>query len=120
MKEEVLEENVYKNAKLLLKEKGYVSPLEILIKMGRIKQKEVEDWRFKKIPYLERAVSGNLRKLNHVLRALKKFAIEENLKPSKTVYKSWGKGPEKTLRFTKTGNPNLEKLYSTHYVPRRK
>ncbi len=119
MSKKRIEESVYRNAAVLLDEKGYISPVELLVKMDRLKSKEVEDWRFKRISYLERAIAGNLGKLNHILQTLKKFAEEQNLKPSITVYKSWGKGPKKLLRFSKTGNAHLEKLYSTHYVRKK-
>jgi hypothetical protein len=102
-----------------LEQKGYISPVELLVMMGRLKSKEVEDWRFKRIPYLERVIAGNLGRLNHILQTLEKFAVEQSLKPSITVNKSWGKGPKKLLRFSKTGNPEFEKIYSTHYVGRK-
>ncbi len=54
--------------------------------------------------------------MNHILKTLKKFATEQELKPSLTVYKSWGKGPKKLLRFSKTGDPYMEERYATHYV----
>lgn len=116
MSKKKIEQSVYQNATMLLEEKGYISPVELLIKMGRLKQKQVEDWRFKRNPYLERVIAGNLGKLKHILLTLKKFAEEQNLKPSVTVYKSWGKGPKRLLGFSKTGNSHLEKIYSTHYV----
>jgi len=111
-----IEESVYRNAKVLLEKSGYVSPVELLVTMDRLKSKEVEDWRFNRIPYLERVIVGNLVRINHILQTLKKFGEAHNLKPSLTVYKSWGKGPKTLLRFSKTGNPHLEKLYSTSYV----
>jgi hypothetical protein len=97
-------------------EKGFVSPIDLLIKLDRISQKQVEEWRFKKVPYLERVTIGNLGKLSHILMTLKRFAMEQNLKPSLTVYHSWGKGSKQRLRFSKTGNPHMEDLYSTHYI----
>ena len=119
MSKKRIEESVYRNAIVLLEEKGYISPVELFVKLDRLKSQEVEDWRFKRIPYLERAVAGNLGKINHIVQSLKKFAGEHNLKPSITIYKSWGKGPKKLLRFSKTGNADLEKLYSTHYVRKK-
>ncbi|QUW20468.1 hypothetical protein JSQ81_11405 [Sporosarcina sp. Marseille-Q4063] len=119
MSKKRIEESVYRNAAVLLEQKGYISPVELLLKMDRLKSKEVEDWRFKRIPYLERVIVGNLGRLNHILQTLKRFSVEQNLKPSITVYKSWGKGPKKLLRFSKTGNPQLEKIYSTHYVRKK-
>ena len=37
-------------------------------------------------------------------------------KTSLTVYKRHGKGPRQHLRFSKTGDPNLEAAYATHLV----
>jgi hypothetical protein len=115
-----IEKKVYTCAFELLQEKGFVSPIDLLVKMERIAPKQVEEWRFGRIPYLERAVMGNLSKLNHILMTLRKFAKEQNLKPSKTVYMSWGKGPKQRLRFSKTGSQYMEDLYSTHYVRAKK
>ncbi|MFD1037794.1 hypothetical protein ACFQ3N_05140 [Virgibacillus byunsanensis] len=116
MSKKKVEQKVRQHATELMKEKGYISPVDLLVKMERLTPKQVKDWRFKKIPYLERVAVGNLGKLNHALNMLKKFAKEQNLKPSLTVYKSWGKGPKKPLRFSKSGNPYMEEVYSTHYV----
>ena len=84
--------------------------------MDIITQKQVEEWRFRKIPYLERVTTGNLGKLNHILMTLRKLAMEQNLKPSITVYQSWGKGTKERLRFSKIGSKFMEDMFSTHYV----
>src|SRR5699024_10388339 len=107
---------VRKHATELVKEKGYVSPVDLLVRTDRLTSKQIEDWRFKKIPYLERVTVGNLSKLNHILKTLKKFDGEENLKTYKTVYKSWVKGPKKYLQFSKKAHRYMEELYSTQYV----
>jgi hypothetical protein len=114
-----IEQSVRQNAEELIKETGYVSPADLLIKMDRLTPKQVEDWRFKRIPYLERVTAGGLGKLNHILNTLRKFSQEQNLKPSITVYKSWGKEPKKQLRFSKSGSPYMEERYSTHYVRKK-
>lgn len=90
-----LEEKIHKSASAVLAENGYISPIDVLIKMDRLTVKQVEDWRFKRTDYLERAINLNLAKLNHFLQALKKYAKEQNLKPSITVYKSWEKGQKR-------------------------
>jgi hypothetical protein len=33
-----------------------------------------------------------------------------------TVYVRRGKGPKQRLRFTKSGDPNLEEAYARHFV----
>ena len=53
------------------------------------------------------------------------YARKNELKPSETVYKQWGlnkKGKKDVnrLRFSKSGDPGVEKGYSTHYVDRKR
>ena len=105
MSRKKIDADVRKYATELMQEKGYISPVDLLITMDRITIRQVEDWRFKRITYLERVIIGNLTKLNYILEVLRKFAQEQKLQPSVTVYKSWGKGPKKWLQFSKTGNP---------------
>jgi hypothetical protein len=116
MSKQDIEKRVYDCSSKLIMEKGFVSPVELLIRMEIITREASEEWRFRKIPYLERVTIGNLGKLNHILMALRKFAKEQNLKPSITVYQSWGKGTKERLRFSKTGSQYMEDMYSTHYV----
>ena len=88
---EKIELIVRKHAKELINEKGYISPIDLLVKMGRVTPKQVEDWRMKKIPYLEPVTVGSPGKLIHTLHILKNLAKEQNLKASITVYSSWDK-----------------------------
>lgn len=101
---------------LIAEKKGYVSPVELLVKMERLTPQQVEDWRFRRIPYLERVTNGNLGKMNTILLTLREFARSSQLKPSITVYMSWGIGPKQRLRFSKYGSPPVEEMYATHYV----
>ena len=106
----------------LLKDDIFVTPVDVFIKIGVLTKEAYEDWRFGRITYLEKVISCNLSKANRILRILRLHAKDRGLKPSKTVYKKWGKGKKIFLRFSKSGNPALEEAYSTHYVagPNRK
>lgn len=115
-----LHKRVWECAGQLIAEKGYVSPVDLLVKMERLTPQQVEDWRFRRVPYLERVAIGNLSKMNTVLLALREFARAAELKASLTVYISWGKGPKQRLRFSKHGSPSVEEMYATHYVCRTK
>ncbi len=101
---------------MLLHEKGYISFVEVLMEMGYLSKYDCESWRFKKVPYLERVINVNLKKINFMLRTMQKNCMNGKLKPSKTVYKSWGKGTKKLLRFSKSADPHIEEAYSTHFV----
>ncbi len=79
---------------------------------------QLADWRQGRIAYLERVITCNLLRVSRILRIISFYAHYLDLKPSFTVYNRHGKGPRQRLRFSKTGNPNLESAYATHFVRR--
>ncbi len=100
----------------ILKDGKVVAPVNVLVRMDLLKPEHLENWRFGRVPYLERVINCNLNKLSRLLRILRFHAHELNLKPSWTAYMRLGKGPKQRLRFTKTGDNNLEKVYATHFI----
>jgi len=93
-----------------------VAPVDVLIVMGLLKPNDLEAWRRGRIPHLERVIGCNLTRLSRLLRILRFHAHDLKLMPSGTAYLRWGKGPKQPLRFTKTGDTQLEKAYATHFV----
>lgn len=69
-----------------------------------------------RVPYLEKVINCNLRRLSRLLRILRFHTHDLKLVPFITVYMRWGKGPKRRLRFTKTGDPRIEEAYSRHFV----
>ena len=105
----------------ILKTETVVAPVEVLMQMQRISKPRYEDWRFRRIPYLEKVFVGSLGKANRILRILEFHARAIGLQPSQTVYHKWGKGGKRfTLRFSKSAHPRLEQAYSRHYVTGKK
>jgi hypothetical protein len=102
----------------LLKESHVVAPVEVFMQMGNLTKEDYENWRLGRILYLERVIQGSLSKANRILHILRLHAQERGLYPSLTVYHKWGNGQKIRLRFSKSGNPAIEELYSTHYVAR--
>lgn len=100
----------------LLKEKGYISAVEVLLAMGRLSKENYERWRFRQVPHLEKVLPGSLNEHAFFCRELRAYARELKLKPSHTAYMSWGKGRRQPLRFTKYDAPHAEEMFSTHYV----
>ena len=115
-----LEKKVKTVAGQVVSEKGYASSVDVLIKLGYLTQKDYENWRMKKVDYLERVCKVNLKKLSLVNKTLRAFGYQAKLKPSKTVYMSWGKGPKQLLQFSKSANPRVEEWYATHWVLSKK
>lgn len=100
----------------LIAEKGYASALDLFLKMGKITAKQVEDWRFGRVPCLERVLHGNLAQFSFIMIEFRRTAKQLNLNESHTTYMSWGKGQKRVLRFSKSGDARIECNYSTHYV----
>jgi len=93
-----------------------VAPVDVLVCMGLLAPEKLEDWRRGRVHYLEAVIHCNLTRLSRLLRILRFHAHDLNLVPSVTAYRRWGKGPKQRLRFTKTGDPNLEEAYGRHFV----
>jgi hypothetical protein len=100
----------------LLKEKGYLCFVDLFRRLGYLSQTDYENWRMKRVPYLERVLRLNLATINFVMKTVRRNSLNGHLKPSMTVYKSWGKGKKVLLRFSKSGDPTLETAYATHFV----
>ncbi len=93
-----------------------VAPVDVLVAMKLLEPARLEDWRFGRVPYLEKVIRGNLTMLSRLLRILRFHAHDLNLVPSATAYMRWGKGPKRRLRFSKTGDRKVEEAYSRHFV----
>jgi ubiquinone/menaquinone biosynthesis C-methylase UbiE len=115
-----LRKKVHSAMYTLIKEKGVASPAEVLIAIGVLPKEKYDDWRFGRIPYLEKVCQINLSKLSTIHQEIRAFAQKNNLKPSWTDYRKWGKGNRIRLRFSKSGNERVEELYATHYVSPQK
>jgi hypothetical protein len=100
----------------LLKDNGYISIVDVLMKMGKLSEKDYDSWRFKKISVLEKVICGNLAQINFIIRKIQENSKKGKLQSSKTVYMSWGKGSPTALRFSKSNDKNIEEAYSTHYI----
>ena len=95
-------------------EKGFATPVDVLMEIGVLDMKKYEDWRRGRVPYLEAVCTSNLHKLSEIMKTVRTYAKENNLKMSVADYRQWGDKSRK-LRFSKSGNPNIEKEYATHY-----
>ena len=99
------------------KDRGYAAPVDVLMDIGVLRKQDYENWRNGRVDYLERVCQCNLHKLSEIMKEVRSYAGKNELKPSETVYKQWGKkGRVIKLRFSKSGDPGIEKGYSTHYV----
>jgi hypothetical protein len=90
--------------------------VDVLLGTGWVRPEKVEDWRRGRVPYLEQVMVASLPKINAAMRVFRNWAQSAGLRPSETVYVSWTRDRRRLL-FSKSGNPNIERAYRTHWVP---
>jgi hypothetical protein len=97
-------------------ENGCVTAIDALLATGWLRPEKVEEWRRGRVPYLEQAVVASLGKISTAMRVFRSVVESQGLRPSETVYVSWTKD-RRRLRFSKSGDPNIERAYRTHWLP---
>ncbi len=102
--------------KEIIEEKGYLTSIDVLLKLDYLSEKDYENWRFGKIDYLEKVCGANLKKLSTINKTIKEISGHWNLKKSWTAYNKYGKGKKIRLKFSKSGNEQIEEAYATHYI----
>ncbi len=95
--------------------RGFATPVDVLMDLGLLEKARYEDWRRGRVPYLEAVCMGNLHKLSVIVKEMRAYARNMGWKESLSDYRQWG-AKSQVLRFSKSGNPNIEKTYATHYI----
>lgn len=111
-----LEKNIKHIISELSDEKGYICSIDVLLGLNYLAKTDYEKWRNGQVEYLEKICQTNLGKLTTINKIIRQVATKMNLEPSLTVYNKYGKGPKQKLRFSKSGDYNIEKAYSTHFL----
>ena len=111
-----LEKNIKRIISELSDKKGYICSIDVLLGLKYLSKTDYEKWRNGQVEYLEKICQTNLSKLTTINQIIKQVAKKMNLEPSLTVYTKYGKGTRQKLRFSKSGNIDIEKAYSTHFL----
>jgi hypothetical protein len=109
------EERVVRAAEAALAERGYVSPIDVLVGVGWLHPRHVDEWRGGRVDCLERVAMVNLHKLSDAMRLLRRFARGRGLVPSETAYVTRTRD-RRSLRFSVSGHADIELAYRTHWV----
>jgi len=110
-----LSDRVIKAAEIALASQKYVSPLNVLVGIGWLDPGTVRRWQQGQIDYLEMAIRTNLPRISEAMKLFRSWAAAQGLTASETHYIARTPSRE-TLRFSKSGNPAIEKLYRTHWI----
>ena len=106
---------VVKAAEAALAARHYVSPVDVLVGIGWLDPGAIERWRQGQIDYLERVVQTNLSRISEAMKLFRSWATAKGLVASETSYVA-RKPSRRRLRFSKSGNPTIERLYRTHWL----
>ena len=89
---------------------GSVRPVDVLLDLGYLKEKDLNAFLSGLVPYLEKVCTANLSKLKTLLDEMSSYAKERGYKESVSAYKHKGK----VLRFS----TYIEKKYSARFTSR--
>jgi hypothetical protein len=110
-----LADRVTRAAEASLAAQGYVAPLDVLLGLGWLDAGAVKRWRLGQIDSLERAVQANLPRISEAMKLFRAWAAKKGLLASETDYLA--RAPHRQrLRFSRSGDPTIERLYRTHWV----
>ncbi len=115
-----LEKKIKSLVNSLLYEKGIVTSVDVLMRLDYLSMKDYEDWRFGRVDYLEKVCNANLSKLTLINKTIRKTAKNLKLEPSWSAYNKFAKGAKSKLKFSKSGNKNIEEAYATHYIDKER
>jgi hypothetical protein len=89
-----------------------VTPIDVLVGVGWLQPSLLEEWRKGRVPYLEAVVTAGLGKISKAMKYFRDWAQHSGLKPTETVYRR----RSHRLRFSKSGDENIERAYRTHWT----
>lgn len=110
-----LTERVAIAAEAALAERHYVSAVDVLVGLGWLAPSAVDAWRQGRVSDLERVTQANLRKISAAMAAFRRWADSEGLVPNETAYVARTRD-RRPLRFSRSGEPAIERAYRTHWV----
>ena len=110
-----LADRVVKAAETALAAQHYVSPLDVLVGIGWIDPGTVKRWRLGQVDCLEGVIQTNLPRISEAMKLFRSWAAEKGLFASETDYVARTPHRER-LRFSRSGDATIERLYRTHWV----
>lgn len=109
------ERRVVEAAEAALAERQYVTAIDVLVGVGWLAPSHVAVWRQGRVDCLESVVQANLSRVSSAMKLFRLWAERRGLRPSETAYVARTRD-RRTLRFSKSGDPDIERHYRTHWV----
>lgn len=111
-----LRARVHRAAEAALAHHSYVSAIDVLNGIGWLQYVHMQDWHKGRINTLDETIQTDPKRVSAALRMFREWAVNKGLQPSETEYARHAPGGIVHLRFTLSGDPELERTYRTHFV----
>ncbi|HEY3444941.1 MAG TPA: DUF2293 domain-containing protein [Myxococcales bacterium] len=109
-----LERRVREAAEKALRDRKFVTPVDVVMGLGWVRIRHVEEWQQGRRDCLEASLPPSPDKIRGALEALRRWAEASGLTPKETPYVARSHD-RRALRFTKAGSPEAERAWSTHW-----
>ena len=114
-KDRKLADRVTRAAETLLAVHEYVAPVDVLLSIRWLDGSSEKRWRQGQADCLESVIQTNPLRIAEAMARLRSWAEGKGLLASETAYVA--RTPQRpALRFSKSGDPGIERLYRTHWV----
>ena len=110
-----LDRRVVRAAEAALAQRKFVTAIDVLVGLGWLEPRRVDEWRQGRIAYLEAVVTASLGKISTAMKVFRHWAAARGLAPSETAYVARTRD-RRPLRFSKSGDEGIERAYRTHWV----
>ncbi len=110
-----LERRVREAAEAALADRQFVTAIDVLVGLGWLATSAVERWRQGRVEDLERVTQVNLAKLSAAMAVFRSWAEAQGLQASETAHVARTRD-RRPLRFSRSGDPDIERAYRTHWV----
>jgi hypothetical protein len=110
-----LDERVSSAAEAALADQKYVTAVDVFLRVGWLASSWFKQWERGQIGCLEGGLQVHPDRLSEALAVLRGWAARKGLQSSETEYVS--RTPQRqVLRFSRSGDPTIERLYRTRWV----
>ncbi len=110
-----IERRVARAAEAALAQRKFVTAIDVLVGIGWLEPRRVDQWRQGRIDDLEQVTVANLAKISTAMQAFRRWAQARGLQPSESTYVARTRD-RRPLRFSKSGDTAIERSYRTHWV----
>ncbi len=110
-----LGQRVARAAEEALAQRQFVAVVDVLMGLGWLQERRVHQWRQGRVEHLEEVVDANLEQISAAMSEFSQWAQERGLTPSETAHLTRSR-ERRPLRFSKSGDPEIEVAYRTDWV----